>query len=121
MQKPIYNRAFYAKEKTGDYSGAIEDYNKFLELNKENNNAFAFSNRGHAKYMVNQFDEALIDIEKSISLDSTNSFVYKNRALIFISLDSLHLACNDLRKAMQLGYSEDYDNEVEKLMAEYCR
>ncbi len=114
------NRAFYVKEKTGDYSGAIEDYTKFLELNEENNNAFAYSNRGHAKYKVNQIDEALIDIEKSISLDSTNSFVYKNRALIFISLDSLFLACDDLSKAIQLGYSDDYDNEVENLITEFC-
>lgn len=115
------NRAFYVKMKTGDYKGAIEDYNKFLELNKENNNAFAYSNRGHAKYMLKQYDEALVDIEKSISLDSTNSFAFKNRALIFIGLDSLQLACDDLNKAIQLGYTNDYDNEAENLKNEFCK
>ena len=49
--------------------------------------------------MLKQYDEALSDIEKSISLDSTNSFAYKNRALVYIGLDSLHLACDDLNKA----------------------
>ncbi len=114
------NRAFYVKEKTGDYMGAIEDYNKFIELNKDNNNAFAYSNRGHAKYMLNQFDEAMEDIEKSISLDSTNSFVYKNRALIFIAIDSLDLACKDLLKANNLGYATEYDDEVNDLLTKHC-
>ena len=114
------NRAYYVKVNSGDFAGAIEDYNKFIELNEDGNNAFALNNRGFAKFNMNDTIGALNDIQSSISLDSTNSYAYKNRALIYISMDSIGLACNDLNKAIELGYTKTYGKEVEELFYEYC-
>jgi tetratricopeptide (TPR) repeat protein len=115
------NRAYYVKVNSGDYIGAIEDYNKFILLNKDGNNAFALNNRGFAKFYLNDTIGALKDIQSSISIDSTNSYAYKNRALILISLDSIKLACRDIKKALQLGYTKNYDNEVQLLEDKYCK
>jgi tetratricopeptide (TPR) repeat protein len=114
------NRAYYVKINTGDFAGAIEDYNKFIELNEDGNNAFALNNRGFARFKMNNIAEALSDIESSIKIDSTNSFAFRNRALIYISLDSLNLACKDLTKAVDLGFTKTYSKEVEELIYKYC-
>ncbi|MCD4664697.1 MAG: tetratricopeptide repeat protein, partial [Bacteroidales bacterium] len=102
------NRGFYVLEKKGDFQAAINDYNKYLDLNKNGDNAFAFNNRGYAKYKLNDFAGAMNDIQESIHSNPDNSFVYKNRALIYISLDSINLACQDLEQANKLGFSEEY-------------
>ncbi|MBN2175174.1 MAG: tetratricopeptide repeat protein [Bacteroidales bacterium] len=115
------NRAYYVKEKTGDYLGAIDDCNKFIELNSDNNNSFAYNNRGFAKFMLNDTIGAMDDIQMSLSLNPENSYAFKNRALIYIALDSISKACEDLNKAELLGYSKDYDQEAIKLIAEYCQ
>jgi len=114
------NRAYYAKEKTGDFKGALQDLNKFIDLNKNGNNAFALNNRGFIKFNLNDHAGAMEDIQKSIELDPENSFAYKNRALIYLSTDSISLACTDLNKALELGFTKDYGNEVLELSEKYC-
>ncbi len=115
------NRAYYVKVNSGDFAGAIEDYDKFIQLNKDSNNAFALNNRGFAKLKMNDLEGAKDDIMKSFSLDSTNSFVYKNRALYFLAIDSTALACNDLNKAIELGFSINYGSEAADLLKQYCQ
>ncbi len=114
------NRAFYVKEKTGDYEGAVEDYNKYIELNKGNNNAFAYDNMGFAKFKMNDLTGAMNDVMISIKLDAKNSYAYKNRALVYIAMDSISLACQDLNKAIELGYSRNYGAEASDLINKYC-
>lgn len=115
------NRAYYIKTPNGDYEGAISDYNKFIELNTAGNNAFAFNNRGFAKYKLGQYRDALTDIDKSLQIAPDNSFAYKNKGLIFIALDSLATACDNLNRAAELGYTTKYDDEVQQLISEYCK
>ena len=114
------NRAYYVKVNTGDYLGAIEDYNMFIELNKDDNNAFALNNRGFAKLKLKDLQGAMDDIRQSFLLDSTNSYVYKNRALVLIAMDSIPLACKDLNKAIELGFSKKYGSEANDLLKQYC-
>lgn len=114
------NRGFYVLEKTGDFEGAINDYNKFLELNGDGDNAFAYNNRGYAKYKLNDLEGAMNDIQESITTNPENPLVYKNRALVYISLDSLDLACQDFGQANILGFSENYGSEVNELIAKFC-
>jgi tetratricopeptide (TPR) repeat protein len=115
------NRAYYVKVSARDFTGAIEDYNKFIELNKEGNNAYALNNRGYARLKMNDLPGAKEDIMMSFSMDSTNSFVYKNRALYFIALDSIDMACKDLNKAVELGFNKNYGSEVNDLIKQYCQ
>jgi tetratricopeptide (TPR) repeat protein len=46
-----------AKYDLGDYRGAIQDYNKVMELNP--NYAFAYLNRGVAKYALGDYKGAI--------------------------------------------------------------
>jgi hypothetical protein len=60
------------------------------------------------------------DVNHSLELYPSNSFAYKNRALIFIALKQYNFACDDLKKAISLGFTEMYGGEVQKLLEKYC-
>jgi tetratricopeptide (TPR) repeat protein len=120
--KEVYlNRAYYIKTAKNDFEGAIKDYTQFIKLNEGGNSAFAFNNRGFAKYKLERYADALMDIDSSIKIDPKNSFAYKNKALIHIALDSNDKACMNLSKAIELGYQADSDDEVQRLIQEYCK
>jgi len=116
----FFARAFYAYENLENYEKAIEDYTTSIDLKTDDNDAAAYSNRGHARYMLKKYKEAVTDIQKSISLDPMDPYAYRNRALIFIEINNMPMACLDLEKAIELGYVEKYDDEVLKLQEEHC-
>jgi tetratricopeptide (TPR) repeat protein len=114
------NRAFYVKEKLGDLRGAIEDYNRYIDLSKDKNVAFAYNNRGYVKLQLNDLAGAIMDIQKSLELNPNNPYAFRNRALVNIKTNNLDSACRDLQRAMDLGFTQNYGDEVEDLMKEYC-
>ena len=116
----IFNRAYYVKQKTGDYKGAIEDYNFYIEKFKKSDDAFVYSNMGYCKYKLNDFEAALSDINKSLELNPDNPMAYKNRALIYFVTDNKDNACNDLHKSLELGFTKKFGNDVEELISEKC-
>ncbi len=104
------------KSEKQDYKGAIQCYNKSLHINLE---AYTLNNRGYAYYMLGKYEKALRDINHSLQLDASNSFAYKNRALVYFKLHNPD-ACNDLQTALDKGFTEMYGDEVLKLQQEYC-
>lgn len=96
-----YNRGI-AKEMLKDFTGAIEDFSKGIELNASNK-VDAFHRRGYIRfYKLNDAAEALLDYNKAIELNPTNGDFYYHRAKV---LDSYH-ALQDLIKAEQFGRSD---------------
>jgi regulator of sirC expression with transglutaminase-like and TPR domain len=61
------------------------------------------------------------DINHSLDLLPTNSYAYKNRALVYFDLAEKNKGCADLEKAIELGYTKQYGNKVEKLNNEKCK
>lgn len=120
--KDVYvNRAYYIKESKMDFEGALEDYNKFIAMNKEGNNAFALNNRGFVKYKMDNYTEALNDVNASLLIDKKNAYAFKNRALIYFTIDSLQAACKDLERASELGYPTNTKNEDLQPLYEFCK
>ncbi len=117
----VFNRAYYVKQKTGDYKGAIEDYNFYIKHYKQNDDAFAYNNMGFCKYKLNDFDAALNDINKSLELNENNPMAYKNRALIYLAKGENETACADLQKALELGFTKKFGDEAQKLASENCK
>ena len=76
--------------------------------------------RGYSKYKLKDFQGAISDINQSIKKDATNSYAYKNLALVCIALDSLEPVCGHLEKAASLGYKDKYGDDVEDLINEWC-
>ncbi|MEL6834246.1 MAG: tetratricopeptide repeat protein [Bacteroidota bacterium] len=95
------------------YDEAIRLFNPLLE---QTENAYAYNNRGYAQYKLGNLDKALVDCEKSMSLDSTNSWVHHNLGLIRFAMGQSDLACAYFSKAYELGKLEALDE-----LSERCR
>lgn len=106
------------------FKKAIESYdnaiNRYQDDSPEILIAFTLNNRGYAKWNIKSYADALTDINHSLSILPTNSYAFKNRALVYLSTDKKELACLDLQRALELGFQEDYGNEVAELLAEHC-
>jgi tetratricopeptide (TPR) repeat protein len=106
------------------FETAVKDYDKIISLFNANisteNQAYAYNNRGFAKYKLGRFGEAMTDIEQSLSLFPENAYAYKNRALVNLAKGDKPLICKDLAKAESLGFTEKYGSEVVELMKGNC-
>ncbi len=82
-----------------DYSGAMSNYNKFIEL--DSNKFYAFGNRGTLKLNHKDFEGALTDYNKAIELNPKIAGLYYNRAKAKANLKD------------EKGYLEDYNKANE--------
>ena len=112
------NLAFRYMDK-GDFKKALELSEKVLALAPED--ALGLNNRGFVKYKLKDFAGALNDINKSLQLYPENSFAYKNRGLVYIGENKIREACINLHKAVDLGFTEVYGDEVQNLINKYCK
>ncbi|MBU1014583.1 MAG: tetratricopeptide repeat protein [Bacteroidetes bacterium] len=72
-------------------------------------NSYSWNNRGVYYFGQKQYDEALIDFQKSIELDSNFSHPYYNKGLIYIELNKYDEAILNLNLAISFDQSNDKD------------
>lgn len=91
-----------------DYKSAIESFNLASKLDSTKTDVYTYL--GYSWFQNNEYDSSIYYLSKSIELDSTNAEVYYARgiSLITTSIFTSHNSCNDLRKAKQLGYQDDF-------------
>ena len=89
------------KFNSGDYSGAIEDCSKAIELNPEN--AIAYYNRGGAKLRQENYRGAIEDYSKVIELNPEFVIAYYNRGNARYALEDYRGAIGDYTKALVLS------------------
>jgi tetratricopeptide (TPR) repeat protein len=96
-----------------DYSSAIKDYTKVIQLDPSF--SFAIFNRANAYAKSKQFKRAIADYDWALQLDSNFKEAYYNRGLIYLFLDDKALAYEDLSKAGELGLIDAYN-----VIKRYC-
>lgn len=92
-----------------------------IAITHDSNDALAYSNRAYSWLKLGNIDNALLDINKSIALYPANSYAYRIRALIYIETKEIIKACNELHTALDKGFKISYGNEVNTLLAKYCK
>lgn len=138
----INNLAFRYSEK-GEYLKSLELYEKGLKLslqlkpNEDGQVNFSkkligekgsdkisigliYNNMGYVKYKLKRYEEALIDINKSIELYPENSYAYRNKALVYIDLKLNDRACKEMEKSIELGFTSQYGSEIQDLKEIHC-
>ena len=89
----------------GEFTLALADYDKAVELKADE--AIAFLNRGKTHYNLKAFDKAGADYNKAIELDPKGSKAYYNRGVLFERLGNLDKAIVDYQKAVDLDASNE--------------
>lgn len=85
---------------------AIDMFNRCIRMKP--NDANAFYNRGRAYYQMKNFKVAIANFDTAVNLKPKLEIAYFNRALAKMEMDKHNKksACDDLGKAIQLGFLE---------------
>ena len=92
------------KGKKGDYRGAIQDFNKAIQLNP--NLADVYNYRGLAKGLLDDLRGAIQDFNKAIQLNPNFALAYYKRGNAKIKLGQKDSGCLDLLNKGDLTESE---------------
>ncbi len=99
-----------AKSDLGDYTGAIADYTKVIQL--EPNDVVAYYNRGVVKDKLGQHFAAIADYDTAIRLKPDYAGAYNNRGIVKDILGQYTAAIADYDTAIRLkpDYVDAYNN-----------
>jgi TonB family protein len=92
----------------GEYSLALADYNKTLEMKADNQ--VAYLNRGKTHFNLKSYDMSVKDFDKALELDPKDSVAYLSRGVSHEKLGDTGKAMGDYQKAVDL----DPANEAAK-------
>ena len=89
------------KYDAGNYQGAIVDYNKAIEIDPNNENAYV--NRGISKMNLYDYSGAISDFSKAMAIDPKHPDAYVNRGIAKgIFQNSYPDAVSDLSEAIEI-------------------
>ncbi len=111
-----FNTRGAAKAHLGDYSGALTDYNKAIEINSSY--VDAYYNRGVLRENIKDYSGALADYTKAIEINPSYADAYYSRGLVKANSKEhgdLKDACEDWKKAAELG-----DEGAAELLKKHC-
>jgi tetratricopeptide (TPR) repeat protein len=82
-----------ARYMSGDYKGAIKEYNKLIKENKANPEFYV--ERANCNTRQNQFEEAIKDLSKAIELDESYTEPVLQRASVYVKTNNFPKAIAD--------------------------
>jgi len=123
---PEYASAYlnkgYALMSKNEYSKAIEEFkialSKPIALKEK---GYVTNNIAFAHYKLEDYELAKTFIKQSLEIYPINAFAYKNLALIDIALKNVESACKNIQKSINLGFVNQFGNEIIELQKENCK
>jgi tetratricopeptide (TPR) repeat protein len=103
-----HNNRGNVRRDQNDFQGAMEDYNKAIELNYDD----AYNNRGILRNRMNDYINAIEDFNRALHGKSDREIAYYNRGIARLNLGNFSGAVEDFSKAIELNpqYSDAYNN-----------
>jgi tetratricopeptide (TPR) repeat protein len=103
-----YNNRGNVRKDRNDFKGALEDYNKAIELNYGD----AYNNRGILRTRMHDYKDAIEDFDKALNSKSSKEKAYYNRGIAKLNLGDFNGAVADFGKAIEIDphYSDAYNN-----------
>ncbi len=105
-------------QEKGNHEEAIKCFDKVLRNVPDD--PYALNNRSLSRLALGDTKGAMEDVTASLKLDPENSYAYKNRGMIYLKMKKTTKACEDFQMALDKGFTEQYGDEVEKLIKEHC-
>ena len=109
-----YLESGQSKLDNGDFYGAIDDWNKAIDINPQY--ADAYVNRGYAKEKLGDHQGAIANYTKAIQIDPQDALAYIKRGYEKGLSGDLQGMCLDLRKGSSLG-----NKTPTKFLKKYCQ
>jgi tetratricopeptide (TPR) repeat protein len=109
----------FTYQKLEQHDTAIQYFNMAIVTSPKTPEAY--SNKSYSEYQLGKLDDALGDINTSLTLWNTNSYALWIRSLIYLEQGKGKEACADLKSASEYGYDKDYGNEVAELIQKHCK
>jgi tetratricopeptide (TPR) repeat protein len=100
----------YNKGESGDYQGAIADYNQAIKIKPDY--AAAYNNRGNPKSNLGDYQGAIADYNQAIQIKPDYATAYYNRGLFKSNLGDKQGAIADYNQAIKIqpDYAKAYYN-----------
>lgn len=89
-----------------NYSKAFDLFDKALVVVPEN--TIILNNRGYVLGLLDKHEEAIIDLDKTISIDEKFAYAWNNRGYSKIMLGQLEDGYTDLQKSLELDDQNSY-------------
>ncbi|MDZ8187916.1 MAG: tetratricopeptide repeat protein [Nostoc sp. ChiSLP02] len=102
-QKKLYQEGINKYEE-GNYEGAVQDFNRLIEL--EPQNALAYNKRGDAYYRLGDYEQAQADSSQAISLNPQDANAYYDRGFALYELGKYKEAIADYTKTIELNLQD---------------
>jgi tetratricopeptide (TPR) repeat protein len=105
---PAYSARAWIKNTVKNYTGAIADYTIAIQLappGYEKHLSHVYKNRGRAKYRLKNFTGSVADYTQAIRMNPAYTDAYYGRAKSWGFLRKKVEACDDLKKARELGHT----------------
>ncbi|MCG8574100.1 MAG: tetratricopeptide repeat protein [Flavobacteriales bacterium] len=98
-------------------AGVSSDNLKAIEysskaISHKPNFSSAYNNRSYYYYLNKEYNKALKDINKSISIDDSREKTYGNKAQILLALGDMEGFYENIEMSMKLGGSNEYDGDL---------
>jgi tetratricopeptide (TPR) repeat protein len=97
----LYNNRGNAKNKEGDFKGAISDFTRAIELNP--NSADVYYNRGNGYKTIGDLAAAIEDYDKAIELNPHFEIAYYNRGVARETIGDSENAITDFNTVIELN------------------
>lgn len=115
--KPDYAQAYLWRgivyDDLGDTESSLKNYTKSIEIEPS---AVAYNNRGIAKAIGANYEEAIKDYDEAIKLKPEYGVALMNRGFAWNELGENEKACKDWTEAKRKGV-----NSAQAILDEYCK
>jgi tetratricopeptide (TPR) repeat protein len=100
------------------FEEAIRDIETYTKLNATDPQGFILLAESYLN--LNEYDKALFNINSSINIQPANAYGYKIKGLIYIQQKQIDEGCNNLFKALQMGYLENVSYDILDIYLKNC-
>ncbi|MEM7573981.1 MAG: tetratricopeptide repeat protein [Bacteroidota bacterium] len=111
------NLGFYHQTRE-EFAASLPYFDRAQQLAPEE--PLIYSNRATSLLGLGNLRKAMEDVNHSLALLPTNSWAYKVKARILLEMGESREACLNLTRSLELGYTEQYGDEVLDLQRLHC-
>jgi tetratricopeptide (TPR) repeat protein len=102
----LWNRGFVYENHKKDFSRAIADFDKAIEINPQDPNGYTM--RGRAYQIRNQLEKAITDFTKAVQIEPTNEIRYLQLENAYFKNGQYKEARNELKEAIRLNPKKSF-------------